>query len=535
MLYHHRFYFFSWLCLAALLYGGIAIPEFSLLAQSPKEEQIFRYNAGSEPESLDPAVISGTSEIQLCTSLFEGLLCQDASTLKVMPAVATHWNISENGTCYTFFLRESRWSDGTSLTAQDFYRSWQRVLEPKTGAPYASQLFPILGAEAYNAGGEKDFKNVGLRVINPHCFEVTLHHPCPYFLDLCAFVALFPVPLKVVEKYGDRWVRPENFVSNGPFSLQAWLPRKELILVPNLHYYDKNSIKLSRIEAKLIDDHDTAYKLFLQKELDWITHVPLPKIDEAKWNPAYYASPYIGNYFYRFNTTRKPFDDKRVRRALSMSVYRQALTRQVLKGGEQAAAFFCPALGSYQPIEGLSYNPQEANRLLDECGYKDRSTFPETEIFYNTSEAHKKIAETIADQWSNSLGISVRLRNSEWKVFLQTMAELNFEICRSSWIGDYEDPNTFFDLFKSNGGNNRTGWSNANYDELLNQSQRELDPQRRNHLFQRMERLLVEDECPIMPLYIYVNKGMISPRVAGWYENLRDIHPLKSIYIEKPR
>jgi oligopeptide transport system substrate-binding protein len=516
----------------AELAHGDWLDELQPLPHILAKEQVLRFNSGSEPESLDPALISGSQEIDLVNSLFEGLLCYDPRDLKLQPAIASHWELSNDGCRYTFHLRPSLWSNGERLTALDFERSWRRVLEPQTGAPYASLLFPIAGAQDYHSGKTQDFAKVGIKALDTSTFEVTLHHPCPYFLDCCAFVTLFPVHLKSIEKYKDQWIRPENLVCNGPFQLQTWSARQELILVKNPNYYDHHRVHLTSIEAKLIDDHDTAYKLYQKGDLDWINTIPLPKVEEAKWDPSYYAMPFMGVYFYRFNTTKKPFDEPKVRRAFSISVYRQAITQQVLRGGEQPAAFFCPPVGGYQPIEGLRYNPSEGNRLLDESGYQDRTTFPETELFFNTSEAHKKIAETLVEQWKNNLGIYVKLRNSEWKVFLQSMSELNFDLCRSSWIGDYGDPNTFFDLFYSKGGNNRTGWKHAAYDKLLIQSQLELDSKVRHQIFQTMERILVEEECPIIPLYLYVNKGMLAPKIGGWYENIRDIHPLKTVYIK---
>ena len=496
-------------------------------------EQVFTFNAGSEPESLDPAIITGSSEMRLVNQLFEGLLTYHPKTLGPLPGIAESWNVCEDGLVYTFHLRESTWSDGQAVTAQTFVDSWARLLSPKTGASYASLLYPVVNAERFHQGESTDFSDVGCRGLDAQTLQVTLHSPCSYFLDLCAFVSLYPVPLHIIEQHGDAWIQPEHLVCNGPFLLESWQRRQHLVFTPNPKYHSPDEVYLKRIEAKLVDDNDTAYKLFLQGQLDWITTIPLPKQDEATWHPDYYAMPYMGCYFYRFNVTKPPFDDPNVRRAFSMAIQRRVITGQILKGGEQAASFYCPPVGGYEHVEGLSYDPRRAKQLLMEAGYNEQNPFPHVEIFFNTSENHKKIAEAIAQMWQDNLGVRVQLRNNEWKVFLNEMNQLNYDICRSSWIGDYGDPNTFFDLFYSKGGNNRTGWKNKTYDDLLRRASLELDPKKRMGYFREMEQLLVVEECPIMPVYIYINKGMIAPKVRGWFENVRDIHPMKSMWISK--
>jgi oligopeptide transport system substrate-binding protein len=503
----------------------------SLLA----EDQHFRYNIGSEPETLDPGIITGAIEMRLVIGLFEGLLSYDPSSLEPVPGIAYKYEIDSTGKVYTFYLREeAKWNNGIPMTALDFHRSWERVLNPKTGASYASQLYPIQGAEAYNKGKLDDFKQVGVKVKSKHVLEVTLHNPCPYFTDLCAFVTLFPTPVDLIEQHGDSWVRPENIISNGPFQVKSWISRSIVTLEPNPHYWDKKHVHLKKVSAYLYDDSDTFYKLFLQGELDWIADVPSSKSREVGWNPEYYAMPVLGSYFYRFNVTRPPLDDVRVRQALSMSIDRTVITRQILKGGQQPANFFCPPVAGYEHVDGLPYNTEKAKQLLAEAGYgQGGKAFPTLEILYNTQEDHKKIAEAISETWREVLGIEVKLRNTEWKIFLSEMDQLNYDICRSSWFGDYGDPNTFFDMFVKDGGNNRTGWFNPQYDKWLKQSQLEPDHSKRLKIFQKMEKMLVEDEAPLLPLYMYVNKGMLSEKVHGWYENVLDFHPIKHIWMEK--
>ena len=379
---------------------------------------------------------------------------------------------------------------------------------PKREPLYASQLYPILNAEAFNKGQVTDFDKVGVKVLNPHLLEVTLHAPCPYFLSLCAFVTLFPTPVHLIEKHGDAWVKPEHLIGNGAFKLESWQSRNKIEMLPNEHYWDKQHVHLKRVTAFLYDEVDTYYKLFIQGHLDWITNVPSSKTKEASWRADYYTMPVLGTYFYRFNVNKKPLDDVRVRKALSMSINRYSITRQNFKGGQQPANFFCPPVSGYQHVEGLPYDLDLAKKLLTEAGFgPNGKEFPKLELLYNTSDDHKKIAEAITENWRENLGIQVSLRNTEWKIFLSEMNQINYDICRSSWFGDYGDPNTFFDLFIKDGGNNRTGWSHPQYDQWLKESQLEPIHEKRLKIFQKMEDLLINKELPIIPLYMYVNRG----------------------------
>ncbi|MBA2480054.1 MAG: peptide ABC transporter substrate-binding protein [Planctomycetes bacterium] len=509
-----------------------------------KSEQVFVFNNQAEPETLDPTIMKGVLESRLGIALFEGLVTNDPKTLEPRPGVATSWTVSDDRLTYTFSLRaDARWSDGSPLTAQDFARSWKRAITPATGAEYVYQLFPIAGAEDFHAGKITDVAQVGITVVDDRTLQVRLRAPCPYFLDLVAFTTLSPVPIDRVDKFGDRWVLPENILSNGPFKLASWERGKGIELVPNDHYWDRQQVRLTKVIARPYDKDDIAYQLYLDQKLDWIPGVPVAKIDEIKRNPDYYATPYLGSGFYRFNCTKPPFNDARVRKAFSLAIDRKTITEHVLRAGEVPATWFVPDIGAevggYRHVTGLAEDRELARTLLAECSYSvpgrpsfKTMDFPPVELLYNTSENNKAIAEAIVSQWKDALGVTVNLRNSEWKVYLSDMDALKFDICRGSWVGDYNDANTFLDMFVTDGGNNRTGWSNAEYDRLVAESQREGDPTKRLALLQRLERMLVEEHLPIMPMYIYVNKGLLRERVRGWHENVRDLHPLQYLWIE---
>lgn len=499
-------------------------------------EQHLRFNNGAEPETLDPQLMKGVTEHRIALALFEGLVTNDPADLRIRPGVAESWDVSDDGLVYTFHLRpDARWSDGKTLTSADFIVSWKRLLQKETAAEYAYQLFPVKNAEAYLKGEITEFSEVGVRASGPHKLEVTLHQPCPYFLDLCAFATLAPIRVDVILAHGDQWTRPEHMVCNGPFKMTSWNQRESVILEKNPHYWDSSFVKLNKITILPYDKTETAYQAFLKGDIDWITSIPQPRVDEARRHPDYFVEQYMGTYFYRFNCTREPFtgeSGKLVRRALSLAVNREHITKHITKAGQTPATWFCPAVGTYQHVDGLQYDPELARKTLAEAGYPGGTGFPDVELMFNTDESHKQVAEAISQQWKKELGIHISLANKEWQMYLKDMTDLQYNIMRSGWIGDYNDPNTFFDMFVTDGGNNRTGWSNARYDELLKQSQNEQDPDKRNALFQQMERILVEDELPIMPIYITIYQGMISERVLGFEHNIRNIHPFQYMWME---
>ncbi len=495
-------------------------------------EQHLVFNNGADPETLDPHLMTGLPEMRLAEALFEGLVTYDPSDLTPRPGVAESWEISENGLIYTFHLRKNaKWSDGTEVLAQDFASAWERGLSPINR--YINLFFPIAGAESYSEGKLDDFNKVGIRTKGSHTLEVILHSPCPYFLDLVAFPTYYPVRVDLIEKFKEKWTRPENIVNNGPFILKEWSPRKQIVFEKNSFYWDKDFVKLEEVTALPIADLNTAYKLFQDGKLHWMPSLPVSRIDELKRSPDYYVYPMLGTYFYRFNVTKPPFDDPRVRQAFCLATDRIEICKELLNGGEQPSNHFCPPVAGYKPVEGLKHDIISARKLLNAAGYGDtKKKFPKIELIYNTSEGHKMIAEAVSQQWKQNLGIDIVPRNMEWKVYLDNQNNLDYTISRSSWIGDYADPFTFFSIFRTNDGNNRTGWSCKEYDEILDKVSKTINTEERNNLFNDLESLLVETECPVLPIYEYVNKGLIKESVMGWEANIRDVHPLKYIWRE---
>jgi oligopeptide transport system substrate-binding protein len=243
--------------------------------------------------------------------------------------------------------------------------------------------------------------------------------------------------------------------------------------------------------------------------------------------------PYMGTYYYLINTTKKPFDDPRIRKALAMSIDRRQIVEKVTKGGQiPAYAFTPPNTMGFTPKSAIPYDIEGARKLLAKAGYPDGKAFPETELIYNTNEGHQKIAVAIQQMWKNALNINITLLNQDWKVFLDNQRTLNFVVSRASWIGDYPDPNTFMDMWVTGGGNNHTGWSNKAYDDLIAKAAEAIDQKERYDYFQQAEKILA-DEVPIIPIYTYTRDYLIRPEVKGWYPNILDHHPYQYIYLEE--
>ncbi len=390
-----------------------------------------------------------------------------------------------------------------------------------------------------------DFAEVGVRVHGDgkDYLEVELTQPTDYFLKLTTFYTLFPVNRRCVENHGrPMWTKVENIVSNGAFLLQERLLRNRIRLVRNPHYWDVKNVALQTVDALAVESYQTGLNLYLTGEADWMYTVPAPIIPDLMKRDDFSPQPYLAVYFYRVNTKRKPFDDPRVRQALSKAIDRQAIIDSVTKANEEPSTYVVPfSIPGYYSQDRLKktrkevqaeFDPQEARRLLAEAGYPGGEGFPEFEILYNTSETHQEIARVIMNQWKKHLGIDTRLFNQEWASYLDRQDRLKYDVCRAGWVGDYVDPNTFLELWKTGDKNNLTGWSNKEYDELILQASKEKDSQKRWDLLHRAEAILVEEK-PVIPLYLYTDKNIVGPWVQGWYRNALDLHPLKSISVDQ--
>lgn len=492
----------------------------------------FIINNGAEPQSLDPALIQGVPEHRIYFSLGEGLVSSHPETAEPVPGVAESWEVSNGGSTYTFKLRKTTWSDGVPITANTFVESWQRMLDPATAAPYA--WFPamfIKGAEDYNAG--KEGAELGIRAVDDYTFQVDLVGPLPYTLGALAHYSFGIVPMHAIEKHGKEWTNPGNHVGNGPFVLESWEPQKQLTVIPNEKYWDKENVHLERVIYIPSDNNTTTYNMYLNGEADWQTTVPLDQIEEAQLRDDYHSAPYLGTYYYVIQNEKEPFNDPRVRKALSMSINRSHITEKITKAGQIPTSSMVPDMAGYVPATGEDENIEKAKQYLADAGFKDGKGFPEFSILYNTSEAHKKVAEYVQQQWKENLGLTVSLRNEEWKTYLATRREGTFEVARAGWIGDYRDPNTFLDMFVTGAAMNGGKYSNTQFDELIKKAGTMADGPERMNVMAEAEKLFLTEDQSVIPIYHYVTIGMIDlEKWGGWYDNVMDWHPTKTIYMK---
>ncbi len=491
---------------------------------------------GAEPETLDPALITGQPEGRVANALFEGLLTFDQSG-KARPGMAETWEVSEEGRVYTFKLRDGlQWSDGTPLTARDFVESWKRTLDPATASEYAYQLHYVKGAKAFNEDTITDFANVGISAPDEQTLRVELENPTPFFLDLCAFVTLLPVPMHAVERYGDSWTKPGNLVSNGAYVLESWRINDRIRLRKNPRYWNAANVAMETIDVIPVSKANTAFNLYASGQADLMMDkglVPPALLGEIKKRDDFQAAPFLGTYFLRYNCEKGPFADARVRRAFSIVIDKQSIVERITRAGElPARGFVPPGAGGYEPIEGCGEQDlEEAKRLLSDAGYSNGQGFPMVTYLYSEGELNEAIAVELQGMWRRELGVNVQLLRQEWKVYLRSLSTLDYDIARSSWVGDYPDPNTFLDMFVSGGGNNRTGWSDPEYDRLIAAAAAELDPNVRYRILRQAEKILVCEQMPVCPLYFYVGIQLYDADKLGGIEgNILDEHPLKAMF-----
>jgi oligopeptide transport system substrate-binding protein len=483
---------------------------------------------GANPQSLDPSQITGVPEHRLYMALFEGLVGMDPRTNKAVPGVAESWTYSDNNSVITFKLRPGIiWSDGTPITAQQIVESWLHHLNPETASDYAYMMGMVVkGAEDYNENDGRP-EDVEIRAVDSRTFEVTLVGPTPYALDMMAHYAFSPLPMHVIQKFGNEWTRPANFVGNGPFVLQDYTPNSQIVVVPNDKYWNKANVHLTKVTFLPTDDANTMYQAFKNGEADWTANIPQALIDTIKLDKDYHVYPQLGTYYYYVNNRDNPIlRDVRVRKALSMGFDRDELLDKVVKGGQIPATGMSPPMNDYVPAAGTGYNLAEAKRLLAEAGYPDGRGIPSFEIVYNTLDLHRIIAEYLQEAWKNNLGINVILQNMEWATYLDYRKTPSMQLARAGWIADYMDPQNFLDLLITGGGNNDGHYSDPEYDRLVRQAATMVDGPERNAIMRQAEDIAITRDQALIPIYYYVSQNMIDlDKWDGWYMNPQDVHP----------
>jgi oligopeptide transport system substrate-binding protein len=504
-------------------------------------DQVLHLGNQTEPQDLDPHIITGVPEMNIISALLEGLVSEDPKDLHPVPGVAERWETSPDGLRYTFHLRpDAMWSNGERVTAGDFVYSFQRILSPGLASEYAYMLYCLKNGEDFNKGTITDFAQVGAKAVDSATLVVDLKGPTPYFLSMLSHSSYLPVNPRVIAKFGKidergtRWTRPGNFVGNGPFTLAAWETNKVIVVRKSTTYWDSKTTRLKEVRFYPIESDQTEERAFRSGQLH-ITHtVPVNKLAYYRTQEPsiLHINPYLCTYYYLLNVHKPPLDNVLVRKALAMSVDRAALVSGVTKAGEIPAHFFTPPnTAGYTSTDSIPTDVAKARELLAQAGYPDGKGFPPLDILYNTSEQHQLIAQAIQEMWRKNLGITVTLTNQEWKVYLDAQTRKDYQVSRSGWSGDYNDPNTFLDMWVTGGGNNRTGWSSPAYDSLIAATTRTNDQTRRFSLFAQAEKILLDD-ASIIPIYFYVSKELRHPSVQGWYPTILDRHPYKYVWLE---
>ena len=503
---------------------------------------VLHFGNGTEIQGLDPHIVTGVPEHHIIQTLFEGLVLKNPYTLEIEPGIAERWDISDDGRIYRFYLRSNAvWSNGDPITAEDFRWSWQRALMPALGNLYNYMLFPVVNAESFATGETDDFSQVGVRVIDQYILEVELNEPTPYILQLLDHYSTFPVHRATIEAFGSasdrlsQWARVDNIVTSGAFELVEWGLNSHIRVEKRASYWDAGKVQLNAIVFYPTENLTTEERMFRDGQLHRTEDISLDKI------PVYLRddpelieiAPYIGTYYYMVNTTRAPFDDVRVRKALAMTVDRDLLVETVLQGiVAPAYAVVPPGTLGYTPPQTFNFDPIAARELLAEAGYPNGEGFPSFEILYNTQESHRKIAVAIQQMWNQHLGVGVSIVNQEWKVYLASQENLDYQVSRRGWIGDYVDPNTFLDMFITGGGNNKTGFSDPLYDQIvLRDAPAAQDRDARYELFYQAENILLE-QMPIIPIYTYQSKHLKHPSIKGMPPNIMDYYNYKYVYLE---
>ena len=504
--------------------------------------QILHKGNGQEVQDLDPEIVNSVSSLNIISALLEGLVAEDPHDLHPVPGVAESWEVSADEKIYTFHLRHNaKWSNSEPVGAQNFVDSYRRILSPALASPVAYMLYPVANAEAFNKGKIRNFDQVGFRVLDNWTLQITLTNPTPYFLSLLNHYSWFPVPISTIRKYGpvwergSRWTKPGRYVGNGPFTLEEWRLNDRVRVRKSATYWDAQNVRLHEIVFHTIDSNDIEERAFRSGQLHVTDSMPINRIDRyRREHPEFLRiDPYLGTYFYRVNVTRRVLNNRLVRRGLAMAIDRQSIVDSVTRGAQLPASCFTPPnTAGYTSQSSIPYDVDLARKTLAQAGYPDGRGLPPIEILFNTSENHKLIAEAVQQMWRQNLNIAATLVNQEEKVYFDSRRQMNYQVIRSTWIGDYVDPNSFLDLWVTNGANNQTGWSNTGYDRLIGEASQTGDRAARYAAFQKAEAILLED-APILPVYFYTHAFLIRPSVKGWYPTILDHHPYKYVWLDQ--
>lgn len=496
------------------------------------------YALEAEPASLDPAMTTGLAEANVQAELFEGLTRLDRDN-QPQPALAERWDISPDGKTYTFHLRPGiTWSDGTPITAHDFVYSWMRVIDPAVASPNAYMMFIIDGAEAFSKK-QGSAEDVGIKAPDDRTLQVRLKNPTAYFLNLTSFHCYYPVPEALVRANPDTWAaNAGGFVGCGPFTLEKWIHSSEITVKKNPAYWDAGHVRSDYLDFPISESQSTRLTLVESGQANMMVEPPPAEQQRLESLGLYQVAPYLGTYYYVFNTQKAPFDDVRVRKAFALAMEREGLVKHIVRGRKEAAYAWVPP-GMKNPATGQDFrkeggnlqeeNAEQAQQLLKEAGY-DESHQPEVTILFNTNEMHKAVAEAVQAMWKKNLGVQVELTNQEAKVYLASRTQGNYQVARASWVADYADPMTFLDVFADE--DNDAQYHNEAYLDRVRKAKEEKDPGLRMQYMHQAEQILFDD-CVLIPIYYTTQPFVVQPYVKGYHWSPLGLIDLKEAYIEK--
>lgn len=505
------------------------------------------YNLGTDPRTIDPQLNTAVDGSIVSSNIFEGLF-MEGDDGKLVPAAAESVEVSPDGKVYTFKLKENgKWSDGKPVKVQDFVYSWKRGLTPDTGMEYAYMLFYLKNGEKFY-NGEVTEEEIGVKAIDDKTLEVSLENATPYFLSLTSLPSYFPLREDVVKDNPAWAIDAKTYIGNGPFKIKSWNPKENILLVPNENYWGKNDVKLDELRFDIIVDDKTYLNAFKAGEVDIIDAPPASEIPSLLASGEGKIYPYLGTYFYVVNVSGnnsnpevvKFLGNPKVRKALALGLNKKLIVEEVTKGGQLPARSFVSegivATDGKNFTENSAYLPGEgdvelAKKLMAEAGYTTPESIPKLTFTFNTGDGHAMVAQAVQDMWKKNLGVDVDLKNEEWAVFQTTRNNKNYDIARHGWIADYNDPMNFLDLWVTGGGNNVSGYSNPEYDNLIKEAQKENDPEKRTALLHKAENILMDD-MPIIPLYYYTSVVVANPKVKGWVKSPLGGYHFKKAYVE---
>ncbi|GGF46310.1 peptide ABC transporter substrate-binding protein [Youhaiella tibetensis] len=490
---------------------------------------------GGEPGSLDPHKVSGDWENRIVGEYLEGLVAEDIQA-DAIPGQAESWTVSDDGLTYTFKLRaDAKWTDGEPVTAQNFVDAFQRLFDPKTAAEYAYLQYPIKNSSKIASGDITDFSQLGVKAIDDKTLEITLEAPTPFFLQALTHYTAFPIRKDIIEKFGDQWTQPANIVGNGPYKITEWVPGSYIKAVKSDTYYGKDNLKIDEISFNNTEDLTAALNRYRAGELDILTDFPA---DQYQWLQdnlpgQAHVAPFLGVYYYVFNQSKEPLNNMEIRKALSMAVNRDVIGPDVLGTGELPAyGWVPPGTANY---EGEQYVPEwsklpydekvkQAAEIMAGLGYTPDHPL-KLQLRYNTNDNHQRIAVAIASMWK-PIGVEVELFNAEVAVHYDALRAGDFQVGRAGWLLDYNDASNTLDLLKTGVENNYGRYSNPKFDELMAQAAAERDLVKRAGYMHEAEKLAM-DEFGAMPIYWYVSKNVVSPKITGFEDNAQDIHRVR--------